>query len=45
MKKIVIQLETNLDLIDMIKIIKKYEDLGAVRLESILEGNNEQTRT
>ena len=41
MKKFVIQVETNLDLADMIRIIKKYEDIGVIKLNSILESKNE----
>lgn len=37
MNKFVIQLETNLDLIDLAKLINKYEKLGAVKLISIIE--------
>lgn len=32
-------------LLGIVKIINKYEKIGVIKLNSILEGNNEYTRT
>jgi len=41
MKKYTIQIETQFDLVDLLKIINKYEKIGAIKLNSILENKNE----
>lgn len=42
MKKYVVQVETNLDLFDLAKILDKYEKLGAIKLLSVIENQNRE---
>lgn len=42
MKKFIIQLETNLDLFDIAKIVDKYEKIGSIKVKSIVQDFQEE---
>ena len=44
MKKYTIQIESNFDLLDIVRVISKYEKIGAVKLLNVIEGRNERAR-